>query len=324
MKTGDYFSTVSAALYGMLFLCSVLAACGVSSNDGQAPGSGPVGAAATGGQGSVGGAGGGAIAPGGQGGAGSSWTAPVAGQPAAGSSGTTPVGGQPAAGSGGSEQTDACVPYTVEVPPPDCAGMSGYELTVCYQIAHGELPATCQGLCGEDKEQCCAQIYEAQLDIANYPECEQGLLCPDAVLDQLKNNPYGNSISEECGTCICESCNEQINFVNTHGQSAITLLQCGLGNLVTRDCFVCNPPPCDIQLGTNLMTGPCSGEVMAACPSCICAGMFDLNCMSLAACLDEKIAFDRPCAAAHATVECIMASCPSCPPLTPCPSNLMQ
>ncbi len=307
-------------VFAIFLVISLLGACGTSSSSDGMAGSGPIGAAATGGQAGMGGT----MAPGGQGGAGMGGTAPVAGQGGAGIGGA-PAGGQGGAGSGGSEQIDGgCVPNPISVPPPDCAGMSGYELTVCYKIANGELPATCQGLCGEQFNQCCLQVHEAQLDLANYPECDQGPICPQAVIDALLGNPYGNPITAECGACICESCNEQINYVNSHGQSAVAMMQCGLGNLVNRDCFVCNPPPCDIQLATNLMTGPCNAEVMAACPSCQCAGAFDVNCLSLATCLDDKVAFSRPCAAAHATLECVMANCPACPPLTPCPSNLMQ
>ena len=287
------------------------------------------GAAAIGGMVPLGG-GGGMTAQAGSGGtiaqAGSGRRVPVAGQDGAGSGGSAPVAGPGGTGNSGGGQTDDCVPQEIKVPPPNCAGLSGYDLTVCYKIAKGELPATCQGKCGADKDQCCAQVREEHLELANYPECDQGPFCPQVVLDQLKNNPYGNNISEECGTCICESCNKQINYVHDHGQSSITMLQCGLGNLVNRDCYVCNPPPCDTQLGTNLMTGPCSQEVLAACggQGCNCAGPFDLNCLSLATCLDKKTAFSFPCSAAHSTTECIMANCPACPPLVPCPSQLTR
>ena len=336
MKAFFYFPRSGwLSLLGSFLAVLLLVACETSSSDGTDEFD-PVGAAARGGQASVGGSGGpiaptgsgGMIAPTGSGGMiappGSGHSAPISGQSAAGSSGSAPVAGQDGTGNGGGEQTEDCVPQKIEVPPPNCAGLIGYELTVCVGIARGELPATCQGLCGTDKDQCCARVRDAQLELASYPECDQGPICPQSVLDQLKNNPYGNNITDECGTCICESCNRQVNQVNNHGQSAITMLQCGLGHLVYRDCFVCNPGPCDLRMATNLMTGPCSQEVLAACPGCNCYGAFDVNCNSLATCLDQKTASAWPCAAAHATAECVAANCPACPTFTPCVSALMQ
>ncbi|MBN1656604.1 MAG: hypothetical protein JXA30_22725 [Deltaproteobacteria bacterium] len=238
---------------------------------------------------------------------------------------TTPI----SEGNGGTEvssEMTACPATT-----PVCAGLTSCKLAVCIKVVKGEMPATCSCHSGAALQQCCAQVKEAMadcLDYEQYPECEaiaNTIECPSAVLESLVNNPYkgtNESISSECQGCMCQNCVTELSDVARHGQSAIALLQCAVANGALKDCLVCSPPPCDVTFATNLMTGPCSQEALNACPNCSCAGMFDVNCISLAGCLTPGATRSFPCAAAHASAECMASKCPMCGSFPTCPSNL--
>jgi hypothetical protein len=246
-----------------------------------------------------------------------------------GSGGVSATGGITAGGTGptaGSGDPTVC-----DAPIPNCAGLSGCELTICV-LARGsgddKIPVDCSCLSGERLAQCCAQVREGMekyscLDLTNYPECETKLECPMHILDSLKANPYpgAEQISQECVDCLCSNCITQLDLVASSEPTAVTLLQCAIANHVIKDCVVCNPAPCDTRLGTNMMTGPCSQELLAACPDCSCSGALDLNCLSLAGCMTESTVSTLPCRTAHMTLQCLAANCPACPALPDCPSN---
>jgi hypothetical protein len=254
-------------------------------------------------------------------GSGATQTVPV--QNAAG--GTT---GNSSKGSGGAS---SAAPTTCPATAPVCAGLSSCRLAICLKVNKGEIPATCSCLSGAALNQCCVQVKEGMadcLDYQNYPECEavaNKIECPVAVLESLIKNPYqgiNKPISSECQSCMCENCVKELDAVNTHGQSALALLQCAVANGALKDCLVCSPPPCDVTLATNLMTGPCSQEAVAGCPNCACSGLIDVNCISLAGCLTPGATRSFPCAAAHTTAECMASKCPMCGSFPTCPSNL--
>ncbi|MBN1652852.1 MAG: hypothetical protein JXA30_03670 [Deltaproteobacteria bacterium] len=223
-------------------------------------------------------------------------------------------------------------PTVCDVPEPNCAGLSGCALTICVLIrgsGNDKIPGDCSCLSGDQLKQCCAQVRQGMekyncIDLTDFPECEIRLECPMNVIDSLKTNPYegAEQISQECANCICASCLTQFDHLASNGETAITLLQCAIANKARKDCVVCNPPPCDTTLGTNLLTGPCSQELLASCPDCSCGGPFDLNCLSLAGCLSEtSVATQLPCRSANSAMECMVANCPACPSIPDCPSS---
>ncbi len=260
---------------------------------------------------------------------GSGFAGATGGIDAIGSGGVVATGGIAIGGSGATSGTGD--PTVCDAPEPNCAGLSGCELTICV-LARGseqvKIPVDCSCLSGDHLTQCCAQVRQGMeqfncVDLTNYPECETKLECPMHILDSLKTNPYpgAEQISQECGDCLCANCITQLDLVASSESTAVTLLQCAIANHVRKDCVVCNPPPCDTTLGTNLLTGPCSQELLAACPDCSCSGALDLNCLSLAGCMTESTVSTLPCRTAHMTMECLAANCPACPALPDCPSN---
>jgi len=244
------------------------------------------------------------------------------------------VGGTAAMGGGGGPNSGSGEPTVCEVAEPNCAGLSGCELTICVLVRgsdEGKIPGSCACLSGEQLEQCCAQVREGiqkynciDLLLPHYPECEIKVECPVDLIGSLNTNPSYpgvEALSQQCVDCLCTSCINEFDRLAKSDQSAVALLQCALSNKARKDCVVCNPPPCDTNLGTNMMTGPCSQELLGACDACSCGGPFDLNCFSLAGCMSETTVSTLPCRTAHMALECLATNCSACPVIPDCPSN---
>jgi hypothetical protein len=245
------------------------------------------------------------------------------------STATTAAVGSTATGSGGTAS-----PALTRCPGemPLCVGLSGCPLAVCSKANKNEIPLTCSCLTGDALTRCCAEVKTAMgdcPDLTSYPECQESEkppTCPTSVLQSLAKSTYkgiNSTISADCQNCMCSNCITELGRVDMHGQAAIPLLQCAFANGLLRDCLVCAGGSCDVTLGTNLMTGPCSQEALNACAGrCLCGGAFDISCLSLGGCMMPQNGKTFPCAAAHSTAECMATKCTMCGTFSSCPSNL--